>query len=478
MDFPAMDPYPELKDISSGKFVSSVTYFITEEVVRNLWNEWNPDLTARSEDPVFIAAFQEMLSEAVSLGLRLNRFREISRKLPEPTESRRNWIQYFEDAFPESNIRVYLSKEDYHHWIESGTGNNPGEEDFKQKIDLMNDGLFYELGLVFRNIDFYVDESLEAPLFRVEWNDFRLPPEKGLSRDKVLVNETTDRLALLGIKGESAINPANGAECAIISVENSKIAEQAALTTWDSSAYLVLSLSSKLRQNAAAFVDRFFIDFLVSRLDQTFPEVVEQINKRYDKDFLVQVIRGLLSEEISVRNLLSIFSSLLSVQSTIQHIDLSKYIVFPVGGGMIFNDNNDWDDVTVSDYIEVVRNNLKRYISHKYTRGGNTMAVYLLDIDAEVRLGQSPELSADERKELLKSIHEEIDVSPTTSQTPIILTSMEVRRRLRIEICSEFPQVAVLSYQELSPDLNIQPIARISPDWEKPISSPVFAGPG
>ena len=467
LDFPASDQYQELKDPSSDKFVSSVEYYITEEVVRNLWNEWNPDLTARSEDPVFIAAFQEMLSEAVSLGLRLNRFREISRKLPEPTESKRNWVQFFEDAFPESKIRVYLAKEDYHHWIESGINNKQGEEDFKQKIDLMNDGLFYELGLVFRNIDFYVDESLEAPFFRVEWNDFRLPPEKGLPLDKVLVNETTDQLKLLNIKGESKINPANGTECATIPVEHSKIAEQAGLTTWDSSAYLILSLSSKLRQNAAAFVDRFFIDFLLAQFGQAFPEIAELINKRYDKDFLVQVIRGLLSEEISVRNLLGIFNSLLSVQSTIRHIDLSKYIVFSVGGGMVFNDNNDWDEVKISDYIEVVRNNLKRYISHKYTKGGSTLVVYLMDINAEVRLGQSQKLSDDERKELFKSIQEEIDILPSASQNPIILTSMEIRHRLRMEIHSEFPQVAVLSYQELSPDLNIQPIARISPDFSR-----------
>ncbi len=464
LDFPALVQYPELKDISSDKFVSSVEYFITEEVVRNLWNDWNPDLTARSEDPVFIAAFQDMLSEAVSLGLRLNRFREISRNLPEPTESKRNWIRFFEDAFPECNIRVYLARENHYRWIESGISNKQGEQDFKQKIDLMNDGLFYELGLVFRNIDFYVDESLEAPFFRVEWNDFRLPPEKGLSEDKVLVNETTDRLTLLSIKGESAINPANGAECAIIPVEHSKIAEQAGLTTWDSSAYLILNLSSKLRKNAAAFVDRFFVDFIVSRLGQSFPEIVKQINKRYETDFLVQIIRGLLSEEISVRNLAGIFNSLLSVQSTIPHVDLSKYIVFSAGGGMVFNDHNDWDNVNVNDYIEVVRNNLKRYISHKYTRGGNTMQVYLMDVNAEVRLGQSPKLSDDERKELFKSIREEIDILPSATHNPIILTSMEVRRRLKIEIRSEFPQVAVLSYQELSPDLNIQPIARISPD--------------
>jgi type III secretion protein V len=43
-----------------------------------------------------------------------------------------------------------------------------------------------------------------------------------------------------------------------------------------------------------------------------------------------------------------------------------------------------------------------------------------------------------------------------------LLTTFEVRRRLRKAIERDFPKLAVLSYQELPPDLNIQTIARIS----------------
>ena len=40
--------------------------------------------------------------------------------------------------------------------------------------------------------------------------------------------------------------------------------------------------------------------------------------------------------------------------------------------------------------------------------------------------------------------------------------TMEIRRYFRKLVELEFPHLAVLSYQELSPDMNIQPIARIS----------------
>jgi type III secretion protein V len=51
---------------------------------------------------------------------------------------------------------------------------------------------------------------------------------------------------------------------------------------------------------------------------------------------------------------------------------------------------------------------------------------------------------------------------PASAQNPVILTSIDVRRTLRDLIAIEFPKMAVLSYQELSPDLRIQSIGKIS----------------
>ena len=64
-----------------------------------------------------------------------------------------------------------------------------------------------------------------------------------------------------------------------------------------------------------------------------------------------------------------------------------------------------------------------------------------------------------------KAVREEVGSLPPTAQNPVILTSTAVRRKLRRMLVHEFPRLAVLSYQELSPDMNIQPLARISPDF-------------
>ena len=44
---------------------------------------------------------------------------------------------------------------------------------------------------------------------------------------------------------------------------------------------------------------------------------------------------------------------------------------------------------------------------------------------------------------------------------PVILTTLEARRKLRRLVEKELPSLAILAYQELSPDVNIQPVGRL-----------------
>jgi type III secretion protein V len=62
------------------------------------------------------------------------------------------------------------------------------------------------------------------------------------------------------------------------------------------------------------------------------------------------------------------------------------------------------------------------------------------------------------------AVNLEVGSLSTAAQNPVLLTSMDIRRTLQKLIEPDFPNLAVLSYQELSPEMNIQPIARIS--WD------------
>jgi len=312
-------------------------------------------------------------------------------------------------------------------------------------IPMMRDGLFYELGVRY-------------PGLRVRGNDGDLPPGSYIimvneiplvmgtvDKNKCLVNDTPDRLRLLGIDADPAQNPANGNACGWINMDQRKLAEDAGLTTWDAPGYIVLHLSAVLRKNAAEFVGIQETQNMLEQLEQAFPALVKEVVPKAVSPFqLTDILRRLVEEEISIRDLRNIPQALAE-------------------WGPVENDT-----VMLTEYVRAA---LKRYISHKYTRGQSTLIVYLLDpqIEETVRssvqhtssgsyLALEPEIT----QEILAAVRNEVGNLPPSAQQPVVLTTMEIRRYFRKLVELEFPHLAVLSYQELSPEMNIQPIARIS----------------
>jgi type III secretion protein V len=320
-----------------------------------------------------------------------------------------------------------------------------GSAFLNELVPMMRDGLFYELGVRF-------------PGIRVRGNEGDLPPGSYIimineiplvmgtvDQQKCLVNDTPDRLKLIGIMAEPAQNPANGQACAWISIDQRELAEESGLTTWDAPGYVILHLSAVLRKNASEFLGIQEVQNMLEQLEQAFPALVKEVVPKAVSPFqLTDILRRLTEEEISVRDLRNILQALAE-------------------WGPVENDT-----VMLTEYVRAA---LKRYISHKYTRGQSTLIVYLLDphIEETVRssvqhtssgsyLALEPEIT----QEILAAVRNEVGNLPPSAQQPVVLTTMEIRRYFRKLVELEFPHLAVLSYQELSPEMNIQPIARIS----------------
>lgn len=320
-----------------------------------------------------------------------------------------------------------------------------GSKFLNEMIPMMRDGLFYELGVRYPGLRVRGNEGdLPKGAYIIMVNE--IPMVMGtVDQSKVLVNDTPERLRLLNIPGEPATNPANGNDCAWVSKEHQGLCEQAGLTTWDAAGYMVLHLSAVLRKNASEFVGIQETQNMLEQLEQAFPALVKEVVPKAVSPFqLTDILRRLVEEEISIRDLRSILQALAE-------------------WGPVENDT-----VMLTEYVRAA---LKRYISHKYTRGQSTLIVYLLDpqIEETVRssiqhtssgsyLALEPEIT----QEILAAVRNEIGNLPPSAQQPVILTTMEIRRYFRKLVELEFPHLAVLSYQELSPEMNIQPIARIS----------------
>ena len=408
------------------------------------------------------AAFHDYLRLLVRRCFRVDRGAHLSGSAGD-TPKQWNSQDCFEEAVSSPlNLRVVVyravgSTDDLQHENDNSIGDALGA---------MREDMFYELGIRVPKIALSEDALLGPNEIRLQINDVRLPSMKGLAVHEFLVNETVDRLSLLNIKGRKAVNPTNETESAIVRGNDAAEAcKQASFTTWGRNEYAAHIAGVQLRKFAGSLVVPGTVEDELNQLKDETPELVDIVGARFDLKSIVRFLRYLADEGISCRNLRGILEALLTT-STTSGVDFGKHIVFNPYAMTVtpaFNTGENESD-SVRTYAEAIRSNLKSYISNKYTRGQSTLVVYLLDPKIESLMKESSEraLSADEREDILDALEQEVGDLPPSAQNPVILTSIDARRAFRDLIAIEFPNMAVLSYQELSPDLNIQPIARIS----------------
>jgi type III secretion protein V len=312
-------------------------------------------------------------------------------------------------------------------------------------VPFMRDGLFVELGVRFPGVRARGNPGLPPGAYQIQINE--VPVVTGQATlGHILVNDTVDRLRLMNVEGFEAINPATRQPAAWVPEQNKDMLEAAGLTTWDVPGYIILHLAAVLRRHAREFVGVQEVQTMLDQLEKAFPAIVKEVVPKVVNVLkLTDILGRLVEEEISIRDLRGILQAI-AEQGQIEA-----------------------DSVMLTEHV---RSALKRYVSHKYARGTGTLVVYLLDpqIEDAVRssikrtsAGTHLALEPDIAQEIVQAVKNECGHLPPTAQRPVILTSMDIRRYVRKLLEYEFnPPFSVVSYQELSPELNIQPVARIS----------------
>jgi type III secretion protein V len=194
-----------------------------------------------------------------------------------------------------------------------------------------------------------------------------------------------------------------------------------------------------------------------------FPDLVARATERFGSILLARVLRDLLDDGISIRDLRGILDGMLFAWGTTT-ADGRKKIIFPTKAGILLPspERRSAEQLSWAELVECARIVLRRYISHKYTRGQNTLVVLLLEPALEdlIHGWRLSPASDEEKNEVIGAVEDEV-LTSTNPDTLVILTSVETRRPTRQLLRYAFPALPVVSYQELSPDINIQPIARI-----------------
>jgi type III secretion protein V len=62
---------------------------------------------------------------------------------------------------------------------------------------------------------------------------------------------------------------------------------------------------------------------------------------------------------------------------------------------------------------------------------------------------------------VVKAAQKEISKLPPTAQRPAIVADREIRRFVKRVLSRDFPELQVLSYEELAPEMNVQLLAKV-----------------
>lgn len=303
--------------------------------------------------------------------------------------------------------------------------------------------LYYEMGVPFPGIHLRFSERMEEGVYQILLSE--VPVAQGLLRPGwSLTREPEQTLSALNLKFERAPAFLPGMNDSLwLPAEMTEPMRQAGLSAMDISQILTYHLASVLRKYSADFIGVQETKFLLSAMEQRFPDLVKEAMRVMPTQKIGEILQRLVSEDISIRNLRAILEAL-------------------VEWGQ-----KEKDSVLLTEYV---RGALKRHISHKYSAGRNMLPAYLLAPNVEETLraairqtsaGSYLALDPAVGKKLVENIKKTVGKLPPNGHKPVLLSSMDIRRYLRKLIENDLYDLQVISYQELVPEVNIQPLARV-----------------
>lgn len=246
------------------------------------------------------------------------------------------------------------------------------------------------------------------------------------------------------IDGIETIEPAYGIPSRWILPENKEMAEIYGYTVIDPLSVMQTHMSEVVRRHAYELLGRAEVIQLVENLKKSAPELVEEaIPNVLSYANLERILRNLLKEGVPIRDLATI------LETAVDSLAATK----------------DLDMVTENIRVALSRTITRRFCEHGQLR------VVTLDADVEKRVigslskneqGIYLAMGPDLMQSIVTQLGEYLKKFNDLSQTPIVLTSQVIRIYLSRMLAQFYPGVYVISFNEITNDVQIQSLGNIS----------------
>ncbi len=246
------------------------------------------------------------------------------------------------------------------------------------------------------------------------------------------------------IDGIETIEPAYGIPSRWILPENKEMAEIYGYNVIDPLSVMLTHLAETVKKHAYELLNRAETIRLVENLKQSSPELVEEaVPEVITYANLEKLLRNLLQEGVPIKDLGTILEAAVDAATQGRDIDMA---------------------------VEQVRGALARTITRRFCEDGQ-LRVITLDAEVEKRVissltrneqGVYLAMGPDLMQNIISQMTEHMKKFSDLAQTPVILVSQVIRGYFSKMITQFYPNVYVLSFNEITNNVQIQALGNIT----------------
>ncbi|WP_368976428.1 flagellar biosynthesis protein FlhA [Caldifermentibacillus hisashii] len=314
--------------------------------------------------------------------------------------------------------------------------------DLLDRVVMIRRQLALELGLVIPVVRIRDNIQLAPNEYRIKIKGNEVGKGEIYLEHYLAISSGVDDPSITGI---DTVEPAFGIPAKWITEDMKTNAEMAGYTVVDPPSVISTHLTEVLRNYAHELLGRQETKQLIDHLQENYPILVEEVTPNpLSVGDVQKVLAKLLKERVSIRNLPVIFETL---------ADFSKVTTDP------------------EILAEYVRQALAKQITNQYIQENNPLKVITLSGQVEKLIadhvqqtehGNYLALDPSTSQAILENIRKQIEQMQLYNQTPIILCSPAIRMYVRELTERYFPQVPILSYNELDANIEIQSVGVVN----------------
>jgi flagellar biosynthesis protein FlhA len=245
------------------------------------------------------------------------------------------------------------------------------------------------------------------------------------------------------IPGEETLDPAFGLPSIWVGEDRRDEAERAGYTVVDPPSIIATHLTEIIKRHAQDILGRQETQSILETLKKDYSAVVEEAQKVASLGDIQKVLQGLLREQVSIRNTVSILEAVADYAPVYKD---TKFL------------------------IEKARQSLAMQICHQYADDQHTLRVLMLDpaleqkiVDSQVstRSGTISALDPQTRAGWLRALFRSVSAVREKGWLPVIFCSEEARALVKSSTEREIPDLVVLSVQEIAQGITLESVGVI-----------------